>query len=74
MSFFLLARIENLLFFIIYCTERPAVNDLKSSGFLDNLSYESKAKKVQEIDELVLIKMFILITQEILSIAMITKS
>jgi hypothetical protein len=32
---------------------------------LDNLSYESKAKKVQEIDELVLINLFILIMQDI---------
>jgi hypothetical protein len=35
------------------CTVRPAVNDLKSNGFLDN--YGMKAKKGQEIDELLII-------------------
>ena len=73
MSFLLFARIENLLFFIIYCTERPAINDLKSIGFLDNLSYESTMKG-HAIDGLILINLFLLIMQEILYIVMITKS
>ncbi len=43
------------------CTVKP-VNDLKSSGFLDNLLYESK-KKGQEIKVNLVIYLFILISK-----------
>jgi len=44
------------------CTESP-VNDLKSSGFLDNLSYERKREQVDE--QIKIIKLFVLIMPEI---------
>jgi hypothetical protein len=47
------------------CTVRPAVNDMKSSGFLDN--YRMKAKGDPDDDKRLIIKLFALIMQEIYS-------
>jgi hypothetical protein len=47
------------------CTVRPAVNDMKSCGFLDN--YSMKAKGKPDDDKRLIIKLFALIMQEIYS-------
>jgi hypothetical protein len=47
------------------CTVRPAVNDMKSCGFLEN--YSMKAKGDPDDDKRLIIKLFALIMQEIYS-------